>query len=194
MSLEALLAELDADGAREREAVLTEAGEESRRIRAASATTVERRREEHLSAVRAEEERDALTAVSRARSEARRLVLDRRHAVAQRVRSAVGRRIESSADDPGYLEVVPREIAEARRRAPAGEATLRVAPDLRQRLERSGGTTEQSELTMTADSGLSSGFQLVADGGRVVVDGTLDLRLRLDWRRLAAYVLRELEG
>lgn len=194
MSLDALLAELDAAAAAEREAVLAEANEQARRIRTESSTRLERRRDEVLGAVRAEEERKALTEIARARSEARRAVLDARAHVAQRVRAGVEERIASSADDLVYLSVVADEVAEALRRAPPGERTLRVAPRLAPRLEERLGASRPRELGVTPDPDVPSGFRLIADGGRVVVDATLEARLRLRWRRHAPDVLGELES
>lgn len=201
MSLEALLAELDADAAAEREAVLAEARERAGRIRTESRRALSRRRRERLGAAEAEEARKALAEISEARSEARRLVLDARRRLSERVRAEVERRIETSSDDPVYLPRLAHELREATRLVPSGRSVLRVAPELAARAEESIAHTAESiardrsaELDVTPDADVRSGFLLVADEGRVVVDGTLEARLRLTWPRLAPRVLRELEA
>lgn len=203
MSLEALLAELDADAAAERDAVLAEARERADAIRAESGRALSRRRRDRLDAAEAEEARKALAEISEARSEARRLVLDARRRLSERVRTEVERRIETSADDPVYLRRLAHELREAIRLASSGRAALRVAPELAGHVERSVSHVEESiwhvgeaisHVDVTPDPDVRSGFLLVADEGRVVVDGTLDARLRLTWPRLAPRVLRELDA
>lgn len=201
MSLEALLAELDADAAAERDAVLAEARERADVIRTESRRALSRRRRERLGAAEAEETRKALAEMSEARSEARRLVLDARRRLSERVRAEVERRIETSSDDPVYLPRLAHELREAIRLAPSGRAALRVAPELAAHVEESIAHAEESitrgrsaELDVTPDPDVRFGFLLVADEGRVVVDGTLEARLRLTWPRLAPQVLRELEA
>lgn len=189
MSLEALLAELDADAAAERDAVVAEARERADAIRAESGRALSRTRRDRLGAAEAEEARKALAEISEARSEARRLVLDARRRLSERVRTEVERRIETSADDPVYLPRLAHELREAIRLAPSGQAALRVAPELAAQAGEA-----ISHVDVTPDPDVRSGFLLVADEGRVVVDGTLDARLRLTWPRLAPRVLRELDA
>lgn len=201
MGLEALLAELDADAAAEREAVLAEARERADRIFAESERSLSRRRGERLDAARAEEERTALADTSDARSDARRLVLDARRRIAERVRAEVERAIVSSASHPAYPPRLAHELRSAARLAPPGPFELRVAPelvahvdDVMPRVEGTVGRGRSAEVEITPDPDLVAGFLLVAEKGRVVIDGTLGARLRLAWPRIAPRVLGELES
>lgn len=216
MGLEALLAELDAEAEAERAAVLTEARSKADRIRIESGRAMSHRREERLGAAKAEEERKALAGLAAARSEARRLVLDARRRVADRVCAALEQRIESSASDSEYLARIPGELHAAAMLAPPGHGTVRVAPDLVTYVEQTlskregptdgrGATARESRprvaaarrglrLDVAADPDVASGFLLVAERGRVVVDASLGTRLNLAWPRLATRVLRELDS
>lgn len=196
MGLDELLARLDARAAEERAAVLAEARAEAERIRADAERECARRSDRHLSRVRETEERSASKALAEATMDARGRILDARRRVADRVRAALSRRIEGSAAESAYRRAVTEELDEAIERVGGADA-VGIVIDVSEGLAPHLGDWTQeataSGIAVTPDPELTSGFVLTADEGRVVVDGTLESRLELGWRRLAAAVLQEAE-
>jgi V/A-type H+-transporting ATPase subunit E len=194
VALDDLLATLDARASEERAAVLAEAREEAESIRARSARECEALRRQHLARIREDEERSGSKAVAEARTEARRRVLDARRRVADRVREALTRRVAHCGTNPHYRAAVVGELAESVERAGATGPSVRLAPDLAPHLDEWIRAAEKAGVTVTIDADLSSGFVLTADEGLVTIDGTLESRLELAWRGLAAAALREAES
>ncbi len=215
MSLDALLARLDADARLEREAVLARAADEADAIRTAAEREMEGRRGEALAGIRRREEREARGELRRARDEARRLVFEARRSVLDRVRAAVAERVAAAAADPVYRSSLRAEVRAALHRLPAGELTVRAAPslaaDVRAAVE-DGGSGAAPEvggsgrpgfgrsgaaataISVVEDPDTDPGFLIGADGGRVVVDATLPARLKAAWPRQAMRVLEEIGG
>ena len=203
MALEALLAQLDADAREERAALLAEAEDRAEALRKETERELARKRRHALEAVRADAAADVRAEIARARAEARRMVFQGRQEVLDRVRRATEARITEGARAPAYRSVLPAEVADALARAPEGPLRLEAPPDLAEAIrdaldadhvpEGRGAGGREPTLEVVRDEATGTGFVVVADEGRVVIDATLSARLDRIWSSEAMRLLRELD-
>ena len=196
MALEALLAKLDEDAARERAAVLEEAEERAARIREETERELARKRRQALDASRSEASATVRAESARGRAEARRMLFQAREEVLDRVRRATEERIAEGARDEAYRSALPGELAKALARAPEGPLRLEAPPPLLDTLRDALAGREEADgpVDVAAEETMGTGFVVVADEGRVEIDATLSARLDRVWPAEAMRVLGELDG
>lgn len=180
MSLPELLAALERQAAAEVAAIDAAARAELVAARAEAARRRDDRARAELASRRAAAEVAAAAAIAEAERAARRLVLDARAAMLERLRAAVLARLPAAAP-----VVVDRLIDRAMTGAGAGRVVLRCPPSLARAVESRGAAP------VVADPETRSGVRADVDGGRLVVDATLEALFERVWPRLRIEAARE---
>ncbi len=120
-------------------------------------------------------------------------VLRARDVLLGRVRTAVGRRMEELAQDPGYVAQVADELRQAVGYLAEGPAEVVCRPQLAAPLAAAAGALGRGDLSLREDPGLGTGFVLRARDGHAEVDARLDTRLERMWPELSLAVLAAIE-
>jgi len=193
MGLRELLVTLEDGAERERASVLDEARAGASRIRRERGSERERRRADFLRGVEREEVDASGKALSRARADARRSVLDARLRLLERVRAALERRIAEAGEDSRYLAVVERDLRDALGRLGRRDVVVRAGDDVARAL--SAALEELGDSgSIESDPSLTGGFVAASADGTVEIDATLEERLTHVWPGLAIEVVRSAEA
>jgi vacuolar-type H+-ATPase subunit E/Vma4 len=183
-----LIAGLEQDAERQRQAIRRDAAAEALAIETAATQAVAEIASRHLEQERARRRATADQALTRARHEARARELAAQHALIARILSRARTWLPAAAASREYLDVLPSQLAEAlsflegvpaRVRCPSAlVAPLRVALD-------------RQDVAVAADESVAPGFIVEAIDGSVAVDQTLTARLARIERRLVIELWRE---
>lgn len=193
MGIEALEAELEAEGRERAEALRREAERDAVQVRADAEAALARRVAEALRGHEEELRRELGARLAGARREARARVLAERDAFLERVFAAAREALPRASRDPRAREVLAARLARALSRLP-GAAVVRCAPALAREVR--GALPEGADARVEADPELeaAAGFLARTEDGAVEVEATLPGLLELHRARLAIVALRELEA
>jgi vacuolar-type H+-ATPase subunit E/Vma4 len=192
MGLEHLLDALERDAKGQIDQLLAQARAEADGVTAAAAAALAQRRaaaadaREHTRLLEVEQ------AVTRARRAARRLVLEARERLLERVFAAVRGALPAAAAGPGYRARLPAALAGALAAIGGGQAVIRCPAALAPELERLRPPATPA-VPVVVDPAAGSGFRLASADGAVEVDDTLESRLERLRPALARQVLAELQ-
>ncbi len=188
MALEHLLDELNRRAEGEADALRERGRAEAAAIAAAAEQRTLERRRAALGA-REQELRDAAErAVSVARRDARRLELEARGRLIDRVLSAAATRLPAAARTGAFRAALPGRLAEGLACLGDLPATLRCTPGLEDVARATVGG--RPGLAVSGDPTVGAGFRIESTDGRLVIDGTLGGQLERERAALALVVLR----
>lgn len=189
MALDALLQSLTRDAEHESEALLEQARGEAARIRAEADARVARRCADAV-AVREIELRDrADGARARASREARARLLDARRRLLDRVRAATEEALRRALDAPERAPVLAALVREAIDFLPEVPVIARCPTALVARVRAAASGLD--DLRVEGDDAVPPGVLMQPEDGSVVVDNTLDGRLRRVWPELSIELLAQ---
>jgi vacuolar-type H+-ATPase subunit E/Vma4 len=191
MALEDLIRTRRRDAEQEAAAIQAAAQAEADAIRTRTDQDLAARRGSVLAEREAERRSAVELALSAARHEARRGVLEARARLLDRVFTAARDRFPAAVSAPEYRDILSRWLAEAIGCLAGRSGTLRGHPALREDLARL--AAGRTGITLVDDPGVGSGFRLVSDDGAVEIDATLEDRLTRLEQRLRQEVLAALE-
>lgn len=194
MGLDHLLEALERDGNAQVEQLLGAARAEAERLTAGGTETLERRCREASALRNHAREQEVEHAVTLARREARRSVLEARACLVERVFAAARTELPAAAQGPGYRAGLPAALAAALA-AVGGEsapAVVRCPEPLAKELERLRRPADRVSIVVDPEAG--SGFRLGTADGAVEVDETLEARLERKRTELTRHLLAQLEG
>jgi V/A-type H+/Na+-transporting ATPase subunit E len=176
MGLEHLLEALERDADAQVEQTLAQARAEADRITTESATALERRRRETTAARDSARVLEVEHAVTLARREARRSILEARERLLERVFAAARAELPAAAAGPVYRASLPAALSGALAAVGGEQAVIRCPEMLARELERArppGSTSVPVEVDVAS----GSGFRVASADGAVEVDDTLESRL-----------------
>ncbi|MBI4503329.1 MAG: hypothetical protein HY700_19500 [Gemmatimonadetes bacterium] len=186
MPLETLIATLAGEADAEAAGELARARAEADAIAAAAAERIGRRRAAVLDTLERERRTEVERRLLHPRREARRLVLEARHALVQRVFAAARNRLSEALDSAAYRTTLQGRLEEALACVGDRPVTLRSYPRLTGEIER----LIAQRARVVEDPAVGAGFKAVTDDGTLEVDGTLEARLH----GLAAVLSLEIVG
>lgn len=192
MGLEHLLEALERDADAQVEQTLAQARAEADRISTESTAVLERRRREATSASDCARVLEVEHAVTLARREARRSILEARARLLERVFSAARAELPAAAATPAYRASLPAALSGALTAVGGDHAVIRCPETLAPELERARPRGSRT-VPVKVDSASGSGFRVVSADGAVEVDDTLESRLDRLRSVLARRVLAQLE-
>jgi vacuolar-type H+-ATPase subunit E/Vma4 len=191
MGLEHLLEALERDADAQVEQTLARARAEADRLTTESAALLEQRCRAAAAARASARVQDVEHAVTLARREARRSILEARERLLERVFAAARAELPAAAAGPAYRASLPAALSGALAAVGSDQAVIRcpatLAPDL-ERARPRGSKAVQVEV----DPASGSGFRVVSADGAVEVDDTLESRLDRLRLVLARRVLAQL--
>lgn len=192
MSLDQLVAALEHRVADETETLLAEARSEASSIQVEVEERLTRRRAVVLAQIEAERDAAVEQRLRDARRTARRLVLDARASVLDRVFTAARARFEEVQASPEYRDTLAGQVAEAFDVLGDRPVTLRSPPTLADKLQRV--VAGRPAVAVRADPAVGCGFTATADDGSVEVDATLEGRLGRLQPSLAIEILARVDA
>ena len=192
MGLEQLLEALERDADAQVEQILAAARAQAARITGESATAVQRRREEAVADRERARSREVEHAVTLARREARRSILEARERLLERVFAAVRADLPAAAASAAYQATLPTALADALTAVGATQAVIRCPQALARCMERAR-PESASGVSVQVDPASGSGFRVASTDGAVEVDDTLESRLERLRPMLARRILAQLE-
>ena len=187
MALDDLLAAVEREAERKIATRLAGAWTDAARVAAGSAEHLARRRAEAEAARRAELRAAATREVEASRRAARRMVLEARERLLDRVFRAALQRLPSAVEGQAYAAALAAEVAEVLSYFGAEPVVLRCPPALETRVRELAG---RPEVTVRADPGLTTGLAAESADGALMVESTLQGRLGRLRPALAIEVLR----
>ena len=192
MGLEHLLEALERDADAQVEQTLAQARAEADRITTESAAALEQRCRAAAAARASARVQDVEHAVTLARREARRSLLEARERLLERVFTAARAGLPAAAAGPAYRASLPAALSGALAAVGTDQAVVRcpatLAPDV-ERARPRGSTSVAVEV----DPASGSGFRVASTDGAVEIDDTLESRLDRLRSILARRVLAQLE-
>jgi vacuolar-type H+-ATPase subunit E/Vma4 len=192
MGLEHLLEALERDANAQVEQTLAQARAEADRITAATAEALERQCRDATAARERERRLEVEHAVTLARREARRSILEARARLLERVFTAARAALPAAAAGPAYRKALPAALVSALAAVGAEQVVIRCAKALARDLERARPRGAES-VPVVVDAETGSGFRVASADGAVEVDDTLESRLDRLRLVLARGVLAQLE-
>jgi vacuolar-type H+-ATPase subunit E/Vma4 len=192
MGLEHLLEALERDAAAQAEQILAQARAEADRISTASAAALERRCREATAAHDSARVREVEHAVTLARREARRSLLEARERLLERVFAAARGELPAAAAGSAYRASLPTTLRGALSAVGGDHAVIHCSEALAPELERARPRGAKT-VSVKVDPAGGSGFRVVSADGAVEVDATLESRLDRLRSVLARRVLAQLE-
>ena len=192
MGLEHLLEALERDADAQVEQLLAEARAEADRISTESAAALEQRRRETTSACDSARVQEVEHAVTLARREARRSILEARERLLERVFAAARAELPAAAAGPAYRASLPAALRGALSAVGGDHAVIRCPEILAPELERARPHGSRA-VPVEVDPAGGSGFRVASADGAVEVDDTLESRLDRLRFVLARRVLAQLE-
>jgi len=192
MGLEHLLEALERDADAQVEQTLAQARAEADRISTESTAVLERRRREATSASDCARVLEVEHAVTLARREARRSILEARERLLERVFTAARAELPAAAAGPAYRASLPAALSGALAAVGGDHAVIRCSETLAPELARARPRGSRT-VPVKVDSASGSGFRVVSADGAVEVDDTLESRLDRLRSVLARRVLAQLE-
>jgi vacuolar-type H+-ATPase subunit E/Vma4 len=191
MSLESLLSALSREAEAQIESDLAGARAEAEAITSSARERTERRRAE-LAAVR-DAERHAAVEVTllAARRDSARELLDAQRAFLERVFAAVRPTLVDALTTSAYRNALPGLLADAL--ASVGGRQISVRGHPRMLADLRAAIAPLANTGVEGDETLGAGFRIIADGGAVEVDCTLEGRLAALAPRLSIEILEQLE-
>src|SRR5512144_1121146 len=192
MGLEHLLEALERDADAQVEQTLAQARAEADRITTESAAALEQRCRAAAAARASARVQDVEHAVTLARREARRSLLEARERLLERVFTAARAELPAAAAGPAYRASLPAALSGALAAVGSDQAVIRcpatLAPDV-ERARPRGSTSVAVEV----DPASGSGFRVASTDGAVEIDDTLESRLDRLRFILARRVLAQVE-
>lgn len=192
MGLEHLLEALERDADAQVEQLLAQARAEADRISTESAAALEQRRRETTSACDSARVQEVEHAVTLARREARRSILEARERLLERVFAAARAELPSAVVGPAYRASLPAALRGALSAVGGDHAVIRCPETLAPELERARPRGSRA-VPVEVDPAGGSGFRVASADGAVEVDDTLESRLDRLRFDLARRVLAQLE-
>lgn len=192
MGLEHLLEALERDADAQVVQLLAQARAEADRISTESAAALEGRRREATAAHDCARVQEVEHAVTLARREARRSILEARERLLERVFAAARAELPAAAAGPAYRASLPTALRGALSAVGGDQAVIRCPETLALELERAR-PRGPNAVAVKVDSASGSGFRVVSADGAVEVDDTLESRLDRLRFLLARRVLAQLE-
>jgi vacuolar-type H+-ATPase subunit E/Vma4 len=188
MAIEDLLAALESEAAREREALLAEARAEVERLRADAADRAARRRREIVGPRERALREQAEVALVEGRRQARAEVLEARRRLVERVLATLTARLNDVVSGPGYRSVLPTHVEEALAFAGDEPCAIRCPPAIAAVVRDV--VASRPGVAVVEDPGAPPGITLEARDGALLVDNTLAGRLERLAPRIALEVAR----
>lgn len=192
MGLEHLLEALERDADAQVEQLLAQARAEADRISTESAAAVEQRRRETTSARDSARVQEVEHAVTVARREARRSILEARERLLERVFAAARAELPAAVAGPAYRASLPAALRGALSAVGGDHAVIRCPETLAPELERARPRGSRA-VPVEVDPAGGSGFRVASADGAVEVDDTLESRLDRLRFDLARRMLAQLE-
>lgn len=192
MGLEHLLAALERDADAQVEQLFAQARVEAERISTESAAALEQRRRETTCARDSARVQEVEHAVTLARREARRSILEARERLLERVFAAARAELPAAVAGPAYRASLPAALRGALAAVGGDHAVIRCPEALMPALERAR-PGDSTAVPVKADPAGGSGFRVASADGAVEVDDTLESRLDRLRFVLARRVLAQLE-
>lgn len=192
MGLEHLLEALERDADAQVEQVLAQARAEADRITTESTAGLELRRRETTSARDRARVQEVEHAVTLARREARRSILEARERLLERVFASARTELPAAAASPAYRASLPAALHGALAAVGGAQAVIRCPETLAPDLERARPCGAEA-VPVNVDPATGSGFRVTSADGAVEVDDTLEGRLERLRFVLARRVLAQLE-
>jgi vacuolar-type H+-ATPase subunit E/Vma4 len=190
VGLDHLLEALERDANAQVERLLGEARAEADRLTAAGIGSVERRRREAAALRERSRQQEVERAVTLARRDARRAVLESRACLVERVIAAARAELPAAASGPANRTRLPAAVASALMAVGGAPAVIRCPARLASEMER---LPPADGVSIVVDPGAGSGFRLATADGAVEVDETLETRLERRRPELTRHLLARLE-
>jgi V/A-type H+-transporting ATPase subunit E len=190
VGLDHLLDALERDANAQVERLLGEARAEADRLTAAGTESVDRRRREAAALRERSRQQEVERAVTLARRDARRAVLESRACLVARGIAAVRAELPAAAIGPAYRTRLPVAVMSALTAVGGAPAVIRCPEQLASELERQ---RPADGVSIVVDPGAGSGFRLATADGAVEVDETLETRLERRLPELTRHLLARLE-
>ena len=130
-------------------------------------------------------------AVTQARRESRRDMLEARERMLARVFARAQEQFPEALRTTEYQAALSTQVSEALNCLAARAGTVRCHPDLAPALTPLLNTRQG--ITVTVDASVGSGFKVASDDGTVEIDGTLEGRLERTRNRMKQAVMAALE-
>lgn len=192
MGLDHLLEALERDANAQIDQTLAGARAEADRLTAVATEAVELRRREATSRGKRDRQQEVDHAVTLARRDARRSILEARARLLERVFAAARAELPAAAAGPAYRAALPSALAGALAAVGGEQAVIRCPEALARDLERLRPSASKS-VQVAVDPASGSGFRVVSADGAIEVDDTLESRLDRLRLVLARRVLGQLE-
>ena len=192
MGLEHLLEALERDADAQVEQTLAQARAEADRIATESAAALEQRCRETTSARDSARMQEVEHAVTLARREARRSILEARERLLERVFTAARAELPAAAAGPAYRASLPAALSGALAAVGSDQAVIHCPETLALDLERARPRGHKA-VAVIVDAAGGSGFRVASADGAVEIDDTLESRLDRLRSILARRVLAQLE-
>ena len=176
MGLEHLLEALERDADEQAEQTLAQARAEADRLTTESAAALEQRCRAAAAARASARVQDVEHAVTLARREARRSILEARERLLERVFAAARAELPAAAAGPAYRASLPAALSGALAAVGTDQVVIHCPATLAPDLERARPRGSKG-VAVEVDPASGSGFRVASADGAVEVDDTLESRL-----------------
>lgn len=191
MALDRLVAALESEADAEAQGIVARARAEASAIRARSEKELADRRDAARTDREAEQRATVELALVNVRRDARRIVLEARQRLLDRVLAAARARFPDTLRTPVYRSGLPGQLGQALGCLGGRKGVLEVHPLIADQLRASLGAGASVELR--SDAGVGSGFRLRSADGTLEVEATLESELARQAARVALEILRRQE-
>jgi vacuolar-type H+-ATPase subunit E/Vma4 len=191
MALDRLVTALETEAEAEAQAILAKARAEASAIRERCEKELADRRDAARTDREAEQRATVELALVSVRRDARRIVLEARQRLLDRVLAAARTRFPETLRAPAYRSGLPGQLAQALGCLGGRKGVLEVHPLIADQLRASLGSGSSVELR--SDAGAGSGFRLRSADGTLEVEATLESELARQAARVALEILRRQE-